>query len=134
METTFSIFGPFKLLHFDTSGVFPVIIIVIISCLWYILLIILFFKVWGMTNDIRKLKNKFAPENFSFEIRKNIALANREKTKEFLLERFFKQLNGETNFLDAKKQLENDLEKIDAALPENLKNVNSYKEFYELFS
>lgn len=32
-------------------------LIVVICVVWFILRIILFFKVWGMTNDVRKIKN-----------------------------------------------------------------------------
>ena len=32
-----------------------------------VLQIILFFKIWGMTNDVKDLKNKFDPRGFSKE-------------------------------------------------------------------
>lgn len=33
--------------------------IIFLGILWWVLCIILFFKVWGMTNDIRKIKDMF---------------------------------------------------------------------------
>lgn len=35
------------------------IIVYIIILVWGVLNIVLFFKIWGMTNDVRKLTNKF---------------------------------------------------------------------------
>lgn len=40
-------------------------LLVFISLIFGILQIILFFKIWGMTNDIRDIKNKYLSENYN---------------------------------------------------------------------
>lgn len=35
------------------------IFIIILGILWFLLCFILFFKIWGMTNDISEIKNMF---------------------------------------------------------------------------
>lgn len=121
-----------------------------------VLQIILFFKVWAMTNDVKKLREKFAvsnESNFCFEIRKLLALGNKEKAKELLLNRFYESIselnysgldktesnyaqitkNIDADFLKSKENLANDLSKIGVQLPENIKQMKSGNEFYELF-
>lgn len=67
----------------------------IILFIWGILQIILFFKVWGMTNDIRDLKKDYFNENvFSTKImqakylRKSLVLDNKDNVKRILLQDF----------------------------------------------
>lgn len=59
---------------------------------WGILEIILFFKIWGMTNDIRALKKDFFHEKndesyylMAKNLRKNLVLGNIEHVKKTLL-------------------------------------------------
>lgn len=35
------------------------IFIIFLGILWFLLCVILFFKIWGMTNDVRDIKNMF---------------------------------------------------------------------------
>jgi len=103
-------------------------VIVVLAVVLYLAMI---FKIFTIAKDVRKLKNKLAPEQFVFEIRKNIALGNKEKAKQLLLDRFF------TDFADdfgtAKKQLENGFKKLGEELPEQLKAMNSSEDFKDLF-
>jgi hypothetical protein len=99
-----------------------------------ILQIILFFKIWAMTNDVRRLQNKFAPGESLFELRKSIALGNKEKAKEIVLEYYFGKIKSPgAAFKYAKEELEGNLKKLGYELPENLKNVNSYVDFCNLY-
>ena len=67
----------------------------IIMIAWGILEIILFFKIWGMTNDIKALKKDHFNET-EFEtksemaryLRKNLLLGNKENVKRILLQNF----------------------------------------------
>lgn len=34
------------------------IFIIFLGILWFLLCVILFFKIWGMTNDVRDIKNR----------------------------------------------------------------------------
>lgn len=37
-------------------------LLMIVLAIWGILNLILFFKIWGMTNNVKRLADKFAPE------------------------------------------------------------------------
>ena len=69
--------------------------IFIVMVIWGILEIILFFKIWGMTDDIRALKNDYFNEkNFATQgqieasLRKNLVLGDIEKVKKTILKNF----------------------------------------------
>jgi len=67
----------------------------LVMIIWGILEIILFFKIWGMTNDIKEMKKDHFNEIF-FEskgemanyLRKNLVIGNMEKVKRVLLKNF----------------------------------------------
>lgn len=66
---------------------------------WGILEIILFFKIWGMTNDIRALKKDFFHEKtdesyylMAKNLRKNLVLGNIEHVKKTLLTNFMDEI------------------------------------------
>ena len=109
-----------------------------------------------MTNDVKKLRENCEhsnKSNFNFEIRKSLASGDKEKAKELLLNRFYDsiselnysgldksesnwfqiQKNIDADFLKLKERLANDLSKIGEQLPENIKQMKSGNEFYELF-
>ncbi len=119
--------------------------------------IILFFKLWIMTNDVKKLRENCEHSNrynSNFEIRKLLASGDKEKAKELLLNSFYEniselnysgldksennwfqiQKNIDADFLKLKERLTNDLSKIGEQLPENIKQMKSGNEFYELFN
>jgi len=114
--------------------------------------IILFFKVWAMTNDVRLLREKHAASatsaEFYFEMRKLLALGEKEKAKEKLLNWFFKTIKNlnyenveseekrksvDADFMEVKKILEDDFKQIGEELPDNIKKMKSGNEFYELY-
>ena len=110
-----------------------------------------------MTNDVKKLRENCEhsnKSNFNFEIRKLLASGSKEKAKEMLLNRFYDSIselnysgldksgnnydqitkNIDADFLKLKERLTNDLSKIGEQLPENIKQMKSGNEFYELFN
>ena len=67
----------------------------VVMIAWGILEIILFFKIWGMTNDVRALKQdhfneaKFATkEETAGHLRRNLVLGNTENVRRILLQNF----------------------------------------------
>lgn len=116
--------------------------------------IILFFKLWIMTNDVKKLRENCEHSNKSNFNCKSLASGDKEKAKELLLNRFYDsiselnysgldksesnwfqiQKNIDADFLKLKERLANDLSKIGEQLPENIKQMKSGNEFYELFN
>ena len=60
----------------------------IISILWWILCVILLFKVWGMCNDVNKIKNQIdRNDDFSTRIDFLLRIGEKEKAKEILINR-----------------------------------------------
>ena len=130
-----------------------------------ILEVILFFKIWGMTNDIRALKKDYcnntsdiSNDDFIEDLRKNIILGNIEKVKKVLLTHFIKDVqdsfynlpsykrgeNGGIIYLreeNMKKSmhlyvdnLEKQFNKIGEELPAQIKKMETYNDFYNIFT
>jgi hypothetical protein len=114
-----------------------------------ILNVILFFKIWGMTNDVRILRKKYIPHtSLYFEIRRLLLFGNRERVRDLLINRFIDKIeylyhdetdcdaareNIDNDFNAAKEELELCFQKIGEELPENIKNLNSCDEFRNSF-
>lgn len=84
----------------DTSGLLTFIGIVMI--IWGILEIILFFKIWGMTNDIKALKKDHFNETIpatkaetAWYLTNNLVLGNIEIVKKTLLKNFIDNVEDE---------------------------------------
>lgn len=57
-----------------------------ISIIWWILCLILLFKVWGMCNDIHKIKNQIdRNDDFGTRIDFLLRIGEKEKAKELLI-------------------------------------------------
>lgn len=131
-------------------------ILALVTLVAAVLQIILFFKVWAMTNDVKKLRENCGysnESNFNLEIRKLLASGSKEKAKEMLLNRFYDNIaelnysgldqsgnnydqitkNIDADFLKLKEGLTNDLSKIGEQLPENIKQMKSGQDFFDLF-
>lgn len=74
----------------------------LIMFLWGILEIILFFKIWGMTNDIRALKKEHFNERETVSntslaryVRRNIVLGNTDEVKNIFLQNFIDNVEEE---------------------------------------
>ena len=87
----FAYYGDYSYGHREDDSIFMNILIIIAGILW----IILFFKVWGMTDDIRSIKKEYFSENKFTDnrqavryLRKNLILGNIDNVKCFLLQNF----------------------------------------------
>jgi hypothetical protein len=59
-----------------------------ISIIWWILCLILLYKIWGMCNDVRKIKNQIdRNDDFSTRIDFLLRIGEKEKAKEILINR-----------------------------------------------
>lgn len=121
-----------------------------------VLQIVLFFKLWAMTNDVRGIRDSNViskKSNFNFEIRKLLASGNKDEAVEMLLNRFYNRIaelnysglnksdsqykrvinNIDEEFTKEKNALEKNLSQIGATLPDRIMQMKSGNEFYELF-
>lgn len=120
-------------------------LIMVVTIIAAVLQIVLFFKIWVMCDDVRKIrKNRVYTADYRFNIKRLIALGDKEKAKELLLDSFFeviKKLDCTEKYSDiyqhafdeSKERLESSLLKIGEELPEGIKNLKSVKDFYNLY-
>lgn len=121
-------------------------IVAIISFIAGILQIILFFKVWGMTNDIRALKRDHFSET-SIETfyqkaifaRENLVLGKKDKVKTMLLKHFM--YNLEQNYTKEDDSIKPYVEslrkqyaKFGEELPEYISNLQTFGDYHQLFT
>jgi len=96
-----------------------------------ILQIILFFKIWGMTNNVEELKKKYAP-NYYNKVRRYILLGDKQKAAGLIVDEFFRKIDS-GYFDSAKLELERDLKKIGIKIPEGIANLHSRNDFFGIF-
>ncbi len=119
-----------------------------------ILNLILFFKIWGMTNDVKALKEGlieqmiFSKKSKANYLRKNVVLGKIEIVKRMLLNDFIYNVEKQywkllkNNYKDvALKQsilpyietLQQQYEKIGEELPSYIKTMKTFADYYNLF-
>ncbi len=117
------------------------IILAIILLVFGILQIILFFKIWGMTNDIRKIKDKFRCEEIDdWEIKKALILDDKEKARTELMNLMLKDIeiqmsNKFDRFWDLKSLKEYYKEPfkiLEMEFPEMISNANKIEDINNL--
>ena len=110
----------------------------IISVVAIVLGVILFFKIWRMTNDVKALRDKFDANTNQNSINKAYLLGANEELRNLILDDFFKEMatkfqldnkNYEQAFKKARTRLGERLSKIGEGMPERLNNLQSGKDF-----
>ena len=118
-------------------------IIILITAIAAVLQIILFFKVWAMTNDVRKICGKYtiSGDVDSYEIRKYLLLGDKERVLQLIYARFFSGIDSlrwsgdfsEQSFGRLKKALEEDLAKMNEKLPEKIAELKSLDDYNKIY-
>ena len=133
------------------------IFIAIVSLVAAILQIILFFKVWGMTNDIRELKkDHFASAGFEDAAKLRaylcecVVLDDRANLRRALLQDFIDSINNKSGsyksayLTDGHRSMSVDITpevellknlfaKVNMEVPEAILNMKTYGDFYQYF-
>ena len=105
-----------------------------------ILNVILFFKIWGMTNNVAMLKKKLLDHSHGEEtlshLRKLLLTGRKEEVKEIMISHFCDEVE---NVYDLNKpiapyvkNLEKDLRSIGEPVPEIIKKLNTVEDYYNL--
>lgn len=129
---------------------------IIIALVVAILNIILFFKLWGMTNDIRALKldhfDTRMPEDIPqvrAYVRENLILGDKEKVKRALIQEFLNNINSKcnynrssyinttdpvlnTNITPYVELTKKQFAKLDLEIPEEINNLKTFRDYYEM--
>lgn len=121
-------------------------IISAIALVFGVLNIVLFFKIWGMTEDVKKLKNKIdhpCAFDVGWEIRKSILKGDTKKVEELLFDEFIydlKQACGVSNggsdeeIADLKSNYAQYYKKAGLKFPDSIQNLKSKADFYKVFT
>lgn len=121
----------------ETAGISSgmLVFIAILFITFGVLQIILFFKLWAMTNNIRAIKGKYCEENTSGLIRKLLILGEKEKVKEILIDDFFKSISSGDYYMsfdNEKKLLEDSFRRIREEVPQYIKDLTE-ESYIKLF-
>ena len=132
-------------------------LIVFIAIIVAIFNIILFFKIWGMTNDIRELKkdhfDSHMPEDvpqLRAYLREHYFLGDKDKVKRALILDFLDNLNTKCNssrssYIEANnpvldtditkyvEKLKSQFAKVYLDVPSEILNLKTFRDYYELF-
>ncbi len=122
-----------------------------------VLNIILFFKLWGMTNDIRELKKDHFDTRMPEDIpqlraylRENYIMGDNAKVKRALIHEFLDKINSNCNIsrssylntndsrLDTDitqyvERLKKQFAKVNLDIPKEILNLKTFRDYYELF-
>ena len=125
-------------------------ILTFILIIWGILEIVLFFKIWAMTNDVYKIQQQLKetyPTNspaLADRIRKDIICGDKEHAKKLLLvnfnetitNKYYKKFNQDPkgSIEEYVNSLQNQFNKIGEELPPFISNMKTYSDFFDLFS
>ncbi|MBE6260709.1 MAG: hypothetical protein E7107_07780 [Prevotella sp.] len=120
--------------------------VAIITLVAGVLQIILFFKVWGMTNDIRELKKDYFSETHletyyhkAIFARKNLILGKKESVKAMFLKNFLNNLEqnytkGEDSIQPYVDNLKKQFSKLGEELPDYISNLKTFEDYHKLFT
>ena len=136
------------------SGI--VFIAIIIALIIAVLNIVLFFKIWGMTNDIRELKidhfDNRMPEDIPqvrAYVRENLLLGDKDKVRCVLIHEFLDSINSRynnvrTSYLNTNdpvlnaditpyvELLKKQLTKLNLDIPEQIISMKTFRDYYEM--
>jgi hypothetical protein len=103
-----------------------------------VLNIILFFKIWGMANDIREFRKRLLGKSYEDQVRKLILTGNKDDARVLIIDKFFERISGGIFGIDYSKQfLEQELSQLGENLPEwaeNLKSLDNFKDTFKTSS
>ena len=118
-----------------------VVFLGIISFVWSILAIILFFKVWGMTNNVIKIKNNILRSNDPQLLRKYRLLGQTDKAVDFVIQGFMNSMQNKMENSSNKLSIEEDvaelefsLSQLGVKLPEEFKKLKVLGDYVRLGS
>lgn len=107
-----------------------------------VLQIILFFKMWMMTNDVRKIKGKLKCSNSSlWEVRRALLKGDSELAKELLmncllddLERYGYSGVGFNSIDEIWKKYDAPFKQLEIEIPERLKQLKSFSDIRDIIT
>lgn len=115
--------------------------LMLILFVWGILEVILFFKVWGMTNNVNKIKTELTRSNTTELFRKYRLYGQNDKAAEILIQIFLndmeKYIHSDSYYSGEKieekvAELDFQLGQLGEKLPDAFKNLKTAEDYYKL--
>lgn len=112
----------------------------IVLLIFGVLQIMLFFKMWGMTNDIKKIKNKYLKEGYpsgSSPAKIEFIIGNKEKAKEMAYKEFISEVYklyvdiSKNRIMSEEQEYLKEFEKLERKFRESYGDVSSSIQFSE---
>lgn len=117
------------------------IFLMIILIVWGILEVFLFFKIWGMANNVKEMKEELNPITKTEKFRRYRLLGQNDKAAEILIENFmdlvsyrlkYENYYSSTSLEEEVAKLEKRLSMLGSEIPENIKALKTYGDYYEM--
>ena len=108
---------------------------------WGVLEVILFFKVWGMTNNVKKIQTELTRSNTTELFRKYRLLGQNDKAAEILIQAFLNNMEKyihSDSFYSGEKidnkvaELEFQLTELGEKLPSGFKNLKTAEDYKKM--
>ena len=115
------------------------VLLILLYIVFGVLGLILFFKLWGQTNNVKKLKEKFCISDIDTEIQYNLFVGKFDDVRNLAMKRFFIKAKKETTdvneaaqvrFENAIKELKNIYNLTGSVLPlifNDMAKINDFK-------
>lgn len=122
------------------------IVIGLVVFVFSILQIILFFKLWEMTNNVKRINNKIertCDTDLLWEIRKSILKGDIRRAENLLSDEFVNDLRQllrdnnhltETSIAELKTDYAKYYAQLGVSLPDSIKRIKSKEDFYKVFT
>lgn len=116
-------------------------LLMFIFLVWGILEVILFFKIWGMTKNVKNISNNILRTNTRELLRKYRLLGNKDKAAEILIQEFLNEMektihsgsyNSGQNIEEEVAELEFQLAQLEQKLPEKFKKLKTAGDYEKL--
>lgn len=120
----------------ETGVIFISLVFVVTSALQ----VVLFFKLWIMTNNVAKITEKFNARNSVWDIRKAVLLENNELAIQILKENLVKDIedyckgNSGDDIKTLKKRYSKHFRELGATLPDVIEQLETATDVHNLFT
>lgn len=115
-------------------------LLLIILLIFAVLQIVLFFKIWGMTNDIKSIKEKINPKDRLWETKRAILKGNKEMASSLIVDAMlddiqasiFSHYGSMNSMKEVKEKYEPIFEKVEVEMPEAIRKLESFSDVTNL--
>ena len=124
--SAFAYYGSRGSSDFELPAWFKIMCFIMIG--WGVLNIILFFKVWGMTNNVSKIRRKYESDYSADDILSNARRLFLQGKKSEVRDMYINSFCAEVEAYNERKK--NNLSNIGEPMPEAIRNMKTMSDYY----